>query len=222
MAQWRSGAVAPWRSESQLGPGAVHSHGPGFICAAGRWPLAASPWPPAVPRWPIPLTVTDTAPPSPADSPGAAPTTAPLTWTVLLAGFARLAKASLALPADQLGDRWRNSIASIIALQSVTFALADLHRLDAAERPLALDKAEMLIAEHERLIRGLWSAAPVLPESLADLIIDARAALSAARALPAIATTTATTSATTSADTPANVSANTSADRGPRAPDHRP
>lgn len=175
--------------------------------AAGRLPMA-------VPRWPIPLTVTDTAPPSPADTPGAASTTAPLTWTVLLAGFTRLAKASLALPADQLGDRWRNSIASIIALQSVTFALADLHRLDAAERPLALDKAEMLIAEHERLIRGLWSAAPVLPESLADLIIDARAALSAARTLPAIATTR----ATTSADTPANMSA----DRGPREPDHRP
>jgi hypothetical protein len=123
-------------------------------------------------------------------------------------------------------DRYRSAIPrrlyGCIALQSVTFALADLHRLDAAERPLALDKAEMLIAEHERLIRGLWSAAPVLPESLADLIIDARAALSAARALPAPATTAATTTATTSADTPANVSANTSADRGPRAPDHRP
>ncbi len=125
---------------------------------------------------PLPSPVPDTPLPSSPDC----PSTPPLTWTVLLAGFARLAKASLALPADQLGERWRTTIPSIIALQSVTFALADVHRLDPAERPLALDKAEILITEHERLIRGLWSAAPVLPDSLADLIIDARAALHAA------------------------------------------
>jgi hypothetical protein len=125
----------------------------------------------------VPDPTTNTTTPLP---PPDCPSTPPLTWTVLLAGFARLAKASLALPADQLGERWRTTIPSIIALQSVTFALADVHRLDPAERPLALDKAEILITEHERLIRGLWSAAPVLPDSLADLIIDARAALHAA------------------------------------------
>jgi hypothetical protein len=105
---------------------------------------------------------------------------AQLTWSLLLAHFTSLARASMALPRDAAGDRWRAAVPPMVGLQAVTFALGDLDRLsDAAERPLALDKADMLIQRHAGELAALWDGQP-LNRELALLIDDARRALAAA------------------------------------------
>lgn len=109
-----------------------------------------------------------------------------LTWPALLAHWTAFAKASLALPKNAEGDRWRAAVPAIIGLQAVTFALGDLDRLRAApsdadgERALAIDRAELLIRKHGAELHDLWAGEPLHPE-LARLIEDARAALAAAR-----------------------------------------
>jgi hypothetical protein len=104
-----------------------------------------------------------------------------LTWTGLLAQWVRFAQASLALPddADGSGSRWRASVPAIINLQAVTFALADLDRLAADELALALDKAEILISDNERLLAAIWNAG--MTPSLREICDDARATLDAAK-----------------------------------------
>lgn len=69
---------------------------------------------------------------------------------------------------------------SIIALQSVTHALAELDLLPADEYVLGQDRAEITIRTHAGAIHSLWSAEPI-PSEIRELIDDARAALSAAR-----------------------------------------
>jgi hypothetical protein len=99
-----------------------------------------------------------------------------LSWSVLLARWTEFAQASLALPRDQEGGRWRAAVAPIIGLQATAFALADLGRLAPADRPLALERAEAGIRAHAAEIHALWTGEP-LPESVAEVIDDARAAL---------------------------------------------
>lgn len=102
-----------------------------------------------------------------------------LTWTGLLAQWVQFAQASLALPDTVEGPRWRASVPEVINLQAVTFALADLDRLPADERPLALDKAQMLIEQSESQLQAIW---PVQESraSLREIIADARLALTVA------------------------------------------
>lgn len=104
-----------------------------------------------------------------------------LTWTGLLAQWVRFAQASLALPKDQAGDadRWRASVPAVINLQAVTFALADLGRLPADERAVALDKAEMLINDNAQQLERIWREGSRSP-ALDEICADARAALQAA------------------------------------------
>ncbi len=116
-----------------------------------------------------------------------------LTWPALLAHWTAFAKSSLALPKTAEGERWRQAVPSIIGLQAVTYALADLDQLaKPGERALALDKAEMLIRKHAGELHALWpppSASPSsnkderrepFPNALAEMIEDARLARSAA------------------------------------------
>ena len=114
-----------------------------------------------------------------------------LTWPALLAHWTAFAQASLALPKDANGERWRASVASIIGLQAVTFALGDLDRLghgdpaapraeEEGERALALDKADILIRTHAAELHQTWRGEPLHAE-LDTIIADARAALGAAR-----------------------------------------
>lgn len=97
------------------------------------------------------------------------------TWASLLAGWVQFAQTALALPDTDDGDRWRDSIAPAIGLHALAMALAELHTLDPEERPLAMDKAEIGIKEHATAINAAWAAEP-MPESLAELIEDAKAA----------------------------------------------
>jgi len=99
-----------------------------------------------------------------------------LTWTTLLGKWVEFAQASLASPDEADGDRWRESVTSVINLQAVTFALGDLGQLPAHERSLARDKAEMLIADAAGTLRRVWFGAP-MPESLLEMLDDARATL---------------------------------------------
>jgi hypothetical protein len=103
-----------------------------------------------------------------------------LTWAVLLGRWTDFARAAVALPRDADGNRWRASVAPVIGLQAVTFALGDLDRLEPSERALGLDRAEMLIRRHARELHEHWRGLP-MHEELTRLIGDARAALASAR-----------------------------------------
>lgn len=105
----------------------------------------------------------------------------PLTWTALLAQWVRFAQASLALPEEVQGDRWRASVPAVINLQAVTFALADLDRLKPDERALALDRAEILIRSNAAEIDSIWNQQ--MPSSLSEIARDAHLALKTAMAV---------------------------------------
>ncbi|MFK7759775.1 MAG: hypothetical protein AB8C13_07510 [Phycisphaerales bacterium] len=101
------------------------------------------------------------------------PATDSTTWASLLSGWIQFAQSAVALPDDAEGDRWRDSIAPAIGLHAIAMALAELYKLDPAERPLAMDKAELGIKEHAKSLNEAWNAEP-MPESLQELFTDAR------------------------------------------------
>lgn len=103
------------------------------------------------------------------------------TWPALLAHWLTFAKASIAFPKTPEGDRLRAAVPSIINLQAVTFALAELHLLPTADRPAAIDKAAHLIDQHAAILNGLFAKDPN-PE-ITTLINDARATLNAFRTI---------------------------------------
>lgn len=100
-------------------------------------------------------------------------TTDTTTWASLLAGWVHFAQSAVGLPEDAEGERWRASVAPAIGLHALAMALAELHKLDPAERPLAMDKAELGIKQHATEINTAWNAEP-MPDSLAELIDDAK------------------------------------------------
>ena len=105
-----------------------------------------------------------------------------LTWTGLLAQWVRFAQASLALPDEADGSRWRASVTPVINLQAVTFALADLDRVAVPEQPLALDKAEIIIRESRAQLQRIWADFET-PNSLCEIQRDAELAFETRRAL---------------------------------------
>ena len=101
-------------------------------------------------------------------------------WAMLLSQWTSFAKASVAFPQTIEGDAWRASIAPAIGLQAITCSLADLDRLEPDLHSVALDTAGVGIAAHTREIEEAWPEAS-MPETLAELIGDARIALRSAR-----------------------------------------
>lgn len=106
-----------------------------------------------------------------------------LTWAGLLARWTAFAQASVALPRTGEGEKWRAAVPGIIALQAVTFALAEAAGLAAPERALARDRAGVLIERHAGEFARLWPVGAGaagresgLPAALAELLADARAA----------------------------------------------
>ncbi|MFK7960757.1 MAG: hypothetical protein AB8G96_09545 [Phycisphaerales bacterium] len=99
-----------------------------------------------------------------------------LSWAALLAQCSDFAKASAAWGESGDEGRWRTSTAPIIALQSTTFALHQLSRVEEAERPLARDKAEMTIRREVGAIDAAWRGIP-MPAELLALQDEARTAL---------------------------------------------
>lgn len=103
-----------------------------------------------------------------------------LTWPMLLAKWTDFARASVAFPTSGEGGRWRSAVAPIIGLQAVACALAEMDQLPAVERPLAHDRAEVLIRQYAGQLEAIWHGEP-MPARLADLLHDARRALVASR-----------------------------------------
>ncbi len=103
-----------------------------------------------------------------------------LTWAVLLGQWVDFARSAVVLPDDQAGRALRGSVADIIALQAVWFALHHLDELDADERAFGIARAEVLIERHAGAVAQRWGGAE-LPGELAALIDDARSALAKAR-----------------------------------------
>jgi len=99
-----------------------------------------------------------------------------LSWSVLLARWTELAQASAALPEDAEGGRWKQAVAPVIGLQAIAFALADLGRVRPDDRPLALERAEAGLRAHAAELHSIWTGEP-LPDSVAEVIADARGAL---------------------------------------------
>lgn len=105
-----------------------------------------------------------------------------LTWAALLGQWVRFARAAVALPDDLPGRRMRDSVPDVIMLQAVWFSLdADqLARLSAQQRPLALDRAQVLIDKHVAALHGRWPDRS-MPESLGELIDDVQSRLAERR-----------------------------------------
>lgn len=103
-----------------------------------------------------------------------------LTWVALLGRWLDFARASVALPDNASGRRWMASVAPIINLQAVTFALGQLDELAADERALGQDRAEILIHRATEDLEGAWSGT-TMPPLVRELMEDAAAALTAAQ-----------------------------------------
>ena len=104
-----------------------------------------------------------------------------LTWTVLLGRWIEFARSALALPEDDAGRAMRDSVADIIALQAVWFALQHLDELEADEKAFGLARAEVLIERHAQAVSERWRDGK-MPSELSALIADAFEALAKSRA----------------------------------------
>lgn len=98
-----------------------------------------------------------------------------LTWAALLARWVEFARSAVALPDTAEGNALRDSVPDIIQLQAVWFALQHLDELDADQRALGLDRAEVLIEKHADALCRRWGES--LPDMVRELIDDAHAQL---------------------------------------------
>jgi hypothetical protein len=107
----------------------------------------------------------------------------PTTWALLLAKWVELAKASVAIPEGE-PDRspWKHSVEHVISLQATTCALGEAASLDLEERALAADRASVAITKAARALSDAWAGQP-MPESLLEMLADARLARDTAASL---------------------------------------
>jgi hypothetical protein len=97
-----------------------------------------------------------------------------LTWAILLARWTEFARASVALPTEGTGGKWRAAVADIISLQAVTEALSEVDDLTGeGGRAHGLDLAGVQIKTHAGNLHAIWHDEP-LPEQIVLLIDDAR------------------------------------------------
>lgn len=94
-----------------------------------------------------------------------------LTWAVLLARWTDFARSAVALPEEGESGRVRQSVADIITLQAVWFALGQMDELSPAEYAVGLDRAGVLIDRHRSAILARFDGDP-LPEGLESLLGD--------------------------------------------------
>ena len=99
-----------------------------------------------------------------------------LSWAALLAQCTDYARATAALGDAPEDVRWRDATPSVVALHAVGFALRQIDRLEEDERPLARDRAAVLVREHVARLDELWRGTP-MPESLLELQDAVRTAL---------------------------------------------
>lgn len=98
-----------------------------------------------------------------------------ISWSTLLAGWIQFAQTAVALPKTEEGQRWRDSVAPTIGLHALAMALGEIDKVDAEERPLAMDTSELGIKEHVAKLNEIWRSEP-MPESIIELIEDAKEA----------------------------------------------
>lgn len=102
-----------------------------------------------------------------------------LTWAVMLGRWVAFARSAVALPASGDEGRLRASVPDLIMLQAIWFALQHLDELDASERAVGLDRAEVLIERHTDNLRRRWGDG--WPAMIEELITDVRHAVEEAR-----------------------------------------
>lgn len=102
-----------------------------------------------------------------------------ISWSTLLTGWVQFAQRAVALPKDEQGQRWRDSVAPSIGLHALAMALGEIDKVDSEERPLAMDKSEISIKAHVAELNAIWRSEQ-MPESIVDLIEDAKYAWEAA------------------------------------------
>lgn len=93
-------------------------------------------------------------------------------WAMLLAQGVELAKASVAFPPGEAGDRWRKSIAPLVEAQAVRHAISQLASLPFAERPLARDLAAIAVRKAAASLDAAWRGEP-MPEAVLEILEDA-------------------------------------------------
>lgn len=98
-----------------------------------------------------------------------------LTWAALLGRWLDMAAASVAIGDDQDGPQWRRSISSFVTLQAIVFALEEFESLADDERPVALDRAEVLVSDARGQLEETWPAG--IPDSLVEALEDAEGAI---------------------------------------------
>lgn len=103
-----------------------------------------------------------------------------LGWSAMLAKWTEFAKASVALPADHDGPRWKACVSPVISMQALVAALGELDQLPRSHRPVAIDAAETLLRAQLTLVHEAWNG-ELIPDSLRELIEEARLAVFDAR-----------------------------------------
>ena len=104
-----------------------------------------------------------------------------LTWAVLLGRWVDFARAAVGLPDDEAGRRTRESVADIVTLQAVRFALDELDELDDEQQAIGLDRAGILVERAIEALERRWEGA-AMPGTLIELMDDAQEALAHAAA----------------------------------------
>ncbi|MBG81422.1 MAG: hypothetical protein CMJ39_12040 [Phycisphaerae bacterium] len=98
-----------------------------------------------------------------------------LSWAALLGKWMDFAKASTVLPDTVEGHQWRASVAPMITLQGITFAMAELEQVEASQRLLGWDRGELLVDQASIELDECWG--PDLPSSVLETIQSAESAL---------------------------------------------
>lgn len=95
-----------------------------------------------------------------------------LTWIALLGQWVEFAQSALALPDDVDGRRLQDSVADIIMLQAVWYALRHLEELPRQQRAVGIDRAQLLIDKHAQSLMRRWPN-QMMPARLHEIIEDA-------------------------------------------------
>ena len=98
-----------------------------------------------------------------------------LSWAALLGKWMDFAKASTVLPTTGEGGQWRDSIAPMITLQGITFAMSEMEQVEASQRLFGWDRGELLVDQARIELDECWG--PDLPQSILETIQCAESSL---------------------------------------------
>ena len=102
------------------------------------------------------------------------------TYEALLVHSVSVASAARVLPANDEGDRLRGSLPAMLAIQAVTLALANLHRLPEGQYAVGQDMAEVELRTRARELNELWRT-HAMPDEMLELMQSCREAIARTR-----------------------------------------